>query len=997
MKLGELLRDERIITGEQLESALARQRERGGVLGAILLELGFVDANTLASALARKYGTERVDLERTPPDPKHASRFFVDVPRTEAAALKCCPLELVDPRTLKLAMADPSDVGVLDELRLRTGLAIVPVYAPAPAIQEALRALDTRARSNIAASRRAGRKIDHLTGTDTSTLEVFGRRVTGSESATASAGYLASAIVVDATRRGASDVHIELFDTWHSYVLRVRYRIQGQLEVVFWERSRSSKRSATLYGIGQRLMKMCQGDEQLRARFLAAGEPIEVEYHVSELDVFCGIRWVLRRLWVSGLDTSFVPATESERARALLVASGRGEMETVSALLAAGVDPDGDQSGYTPIMAAARGGHVEVIGALVESGADVLRSDRGHDPLMMAAFCGRADAVRKLIRLGVFDEKSQTMALSLAASEGELDVVRVLIDEGSPDRCPAIFAAATRGRNEVLEALLSDSTMNDVSGGWFGAACTANVEAIGALADRVPDGFDFAELKGRLIEWTILGARLSTVHGSFAQTVAQRLLPEGLRKLGRHDPALRRAIEERYATTARRVGAAAAKHGAALDKGFLTGLLESAIATRNAPLLSALLEAGADPAGAGDTPASPLAYAVQSGSASCVETLLDHGAELTVDALESSGARDHGGLIHLLRSRDRIRWRSSHHSAMVHWAEGEGGAPDFAQLLERSGGGQLERDLENEAIEVVRGRGEILDFSGRGLDRLPSRIFEIDTIAALDLSYNRFEQLPPELANMSKLAALDLSGNRLESLPDALARLGALSELDLSFNRFARFPEVLTRLPGLQALYLDGNRIAIPEEIYGCAVLRKLSLQRCAFRGLPVALRRMSGLEILRLDGNQIGALPPWIGELSSLQVLSLRDTGLRTLPREMGALRCLKVLDVSGNRLTALPEEISELRALQTLYASNNQIRLLPESVASMRLERLDLEHNPLEVTDALRPGLETDSGIQERPPHSPAEPLSGQKPWSSDRPTRPRKRRQSRHRRGR
>lgn len=136
---------------------------------------------------------------------------------------------------------------------------------------------------------------------------------------------------------------------------------------------------------------------------------------------------------------------------------------------------------------------------------------------------------------------------------------------------------------------------------------------------------------------------------------------------------------------------------------------------------------------------------------------------------------------------------------------------------------------------------------------------------------------------------------------------------------------------------------------------------------------------------------------MSSLQVLSLRDTGLRTLPREMGALRCLKVLDVSGNRLTALPEEISELRALETLYASKNQIRLLPESVASMRLERLDLEHNPLEVTDALRPGLETGSGIQERPPHSPAEPLSGPKPWSSDGPTRPRKRRQSRHRRGR
>ena len=76
-RLGALLVEEHIISQEQLDNALDRQRENGGILGNILVDMGYVEANVLMPMLARHYARLQPTVELVPisfvfcPDPLH--------------------------------------------------------------------------------------------------------------------------------------------------------------------------------------------------------------------------------------------------------------------------------------------------------------------------------------------------------------------------------------------------------------------------------------------------------------------------------------------------------------------------------------------------------------------------------------------------------------------------------------------------------------------------------------------------------------------------------------------------------------------------------------------------------------------------------------------------------------------------------------------------------------------------------------------------------------
>ncbi|HVL33771.1 MAG TPA: MSHA biogenesis protein MshE, partial [Actinomycetota bacterium] len=78
--LGEVLLEERLISREQLQQALARQRDTGLPLGRILLEIGAVDEDALVEASARQLGLPFVDLAKSPPP----SNLAVLVPKDDA-------------------------------------------------------------------------------------------------------------------------------------------------------------------------------------------------------------------------------------------------------------------------------------------------------------------------------------------------------------------------------------------------------------------------------------------------------------------------------------------------------------------------------------------------------------------------------------------------------------------------------------------------------------------------------------------------------------------------------------------------------------------------------------------------------------------------------------------------------------------------------------------------------------------------------------------------
>src|SRR5580765_4702216 len=123
-RIGDLLVREGLITREQLAHALQEQKQSGTRVGYNLVKLGFIEENELTKMLARQYKMPAIDLARFEVDPKIAKMIPTDL------AVKNLVLPLKrDGRTLTIAMADPTNLGVLEDLKFITRYDIFPVIA----------------------------------------------------------------------------------------------------------------------------------------------------------------------------------------------------------------------------------------------------------------------------------------------------------------------------------------------------------------------------------------------------------------------------------------------------------------------------------------------------------------------------------------------------------------------------------------------------------------------------------------------------------------------------------------------------------------------------------------------------------------------------------------------------------------------------------------------------------------------------------------------------
>src|SRR3954471_1361732 len=123
-RIGDLLVREGLITREQLARALEEQRASGTRVGYNLIKLGFIEENELTKMLARQYKMPAIDLARFEVDPKIAKM----IPTELAVKNLVIPLKR-DGRTLTIAMADPTNLGVLEDLKFITRYDIFPVIA----------------------------------------------------------------------------------------------------------------------------------------------------------------------------------------------------------------------------------------------------------------------------------------------------------------------------------------------------------------------------------------------------------------------------------------------------------------------------------------------------------------------------------------------------------------------------------------------------------------------------------------------------------------------------------------------------------------------------------------------------------------------------------------------------------------------------------------------------------------------------------------------------
>ena len=133
-RIGELLVEAGLITNEQLEEALKSQKQFGGRLGSILVKMGIISEDSVTSFLSQQYGVPSINLDDFEIDPGICKL----VPLKTAMKYEIIPISRVG-SSLTVAMADPSNVFAIDDIKFMTGYNVEPVVAPETAIKEAIK------------------------------------------------------------------------------------------------------------------------------------------------------------------------------------------------------------------------------------------------------------------------------------------------------------------------------------------------------------------------------------------------------------------------------------------------------------------------------------------------------------------------------------------------------------------------------------------------------------------------------------------------------------------------------------------------------------------------------------------------------------------------------------------------------------------------------------------------------------------------------------------
>ncbi|HEV8718070.1 MAG TPA: ATPase, T2SS/T4P/T4SS family, partial [Candidatus Binatia bacterium] len=218
-RLGELLVRKGYITPEQLRKAIEAQRLSGGSLNEHLVKLGCFTEDVLLAYLQREYRLPVAD----PASLNIPNEVLQLVPHALVTKYQLIPITQ-NGSSLTLAMADPSNLAAVDEIKFLTGADIKVALATISSIHRAIERFYDRAM-----------KYDHvlndLRGQDVEVVRDQGEiDLQELERATEDAPVvrLVNAIFTDALRKRASDIHIEPYEQ----TFRVRFRIDGVLSEI---------------------------------------------------------------------------------------------------------------------------------------------------------------------------------------------------------------------------------------------------------------------------------------------------------------------------------------------------------------------------------------------------------------------------------------------------------------------------------------------------------------------------------------------------------------------------------------------------------------------------------------------------------------------------------------------------------------------------------------------------------------------------------------------
>ena len=216
-RLGELLVRENLISLQQLQKAQEESRKTGGRLGALLVQQGAIAEADLTSFLSKQYGVPAISLQ----DFDVEDDVIKLVPKAIAEKHQVLPVNRAG-SSLIVAMSDPSNIFAIDEIKFHTGYNVEPVVASEPAIREAIERYY---------SEKGPSYEELMQGFDDSEVALIESEETEDvvdlerSAGEAPVVKLVNLILLDAIKKGASDVHVEPYEK----DFRVRFRIDGVL------------------------------------------------------------------------------------------------------------------------------------------------------------------------------------------------------------------------------------------------------------------------------------------------------------------------------------------------------------------------------------------------------------------------------------------------------------------------------------------------------------------------------------------------------------------------------------------------------------------------------------------------------------------------------------------------------------------------------------------------------------------------------------------------
>lgn len=319
-RLGELLIKRNFITAEQLKKAQEEQKLRGGRLESNLVKLGYIKEDELLSFLSAQYRVPSVKLSKIEINPN----VIKLIPSSVAKKYFIIPINRIGPK-LTLAMADPSNIVVIDEVKFMTGFNVEPVVASETEIIDAIKkyyggggnvaglgTVTFQAQDFSLEDDKSSESDFDLIDNNLVDVDEFDKLVHGAvdnvevvenqtQDETDEIGgpiiKIVNGILIKAIKLGASDIHFEPYER----SFRVRYRVDGVLRremtlpIQIKNAIVSRLKIMSKLDIAERRLPQ---DGRIKLRL---GKGREMDFRVSTVPVLFGEKVVLRLLDKSAL------------------------------------------------------------------------------------------------------------------------------------------------------------------------------------------------------------------------------------------------------------------------------------------------------------------------------------------------------------------------------------------------------------------------------------------------------------------------------------------------------------------------------------------------------------------------------------------------------------------------------------------------------------------------------------------------------------------------